>query len=204
MQIKPKTFWLFTKIKFLFTIFLGTKIISLCRLCSICKDPFELSIQITEFESKLALCCAEAFNFSVDELNKCRRKQFKMLKSNLTIFDSNGGEATVHDQITIATLKTIQIQWMLRETNHWILTHFMKHLNDEDRIVDGTVSANDVAKLEQLYFEMKIITWPDCLYKCGKMRIMTHSVISIITSTYLYWVCLIYTISIWNRFKVWS
>lgn len=45
---------------------------------------------------------------------------------------------------------------------------FMQHLNDEDRIVDGTVSASGVAKLHQLYPELKTFTWTDCLYKCEK------------------------------------
>lgn len=40
------------------------------------------------------------------------------------------------------------------------------HLNNEDRINDGIVSASGVVKSQQLYSEMKTFTWTDCLYKC--------------------------------------
>lgn len=42
----------------------------------------------------------------------------------------------------------------------------LDHLNDEDRIVDGTVSASGVLKLEKLYPIMKTISWTNCFYKC--------------------------------------
>lgn len=45
---------------------------------------------------------------------------------------------------------------------------FLDHLNDEDRIGDGTVSGSGVSKLEKLYPEMKTMSWTNCLYKCEK------------------------------------
>lgn len=56
---------------------------SICRLCANCKDDIELTTQITELESKLALCCGwypteneiqlptKACDNCVDELDKC-------------------------------------------------------------------------------------------------------------------------------------
>lgn len=45
---------------------------------------------------------------------------------------------------------------------------FLKHLNDEDRIVDGTIRAIGVLKLQKLYPAMKTLSWTDCLYNCEK------------------------------------
>lgn len=60
------------------------KMFSICRLCANCKDEIELTTQITELESKLALCCGwyphseneirmphKACDNCVDELDKC-------------------------------------------------------------------------------------------------------------------------------------
>lgn len=56
---------------------------SICRLCANCKDEIELTTQITELDSKLALCCGwypteneiqmprKACDNCVDELGKC-------------------------------------------------------------------------------------------------------------------------------------
>lgn len=45
---------------------------------------------------------------------------------------------------------------------------FLDHLNDDDRIADGTVSGSGVSKLEELYPEMRTMSWTNCLYKCEK------------------------------------
>lgn len=191
---------------------------SLCRLCANCKDQFELNTQITELESKLALCCgwypsenqiempAKACNSCVDELNKCwyfarsvQNAEAKLIKllaeqnqlvSNKiteynefraddpdkidpidTDFQLDGGtEAEFNDRISIIAPCTENRSnaTNVEKNQRFDIESFMQHLNDEDRIVDGTVSADGVAKLEQLYPEMKTFTWTDCLYKCEK------------------------------------
>ncbi|XP_055311604.1 zinc finger protein 25-like [Sitodiplosis mosellana] len=45
---------------------------------------------------------------------------------------------------------------------------FVAALPDEDRCSDGTISANGVAKLKELFPNMSTMTWNDCQYKCTK------------------------------------
>lgn len=45
---------------------------------------------------------------------------------------------------------------------------FLAQLDDEDRISDGTISVNGVAKLEKLFPEIINMSWNDCQYKCEK------------------------------------
>lgn len=48
------------------------------------------------------------------------------------------------------------------------LDPFLAQLTDEDRLGDGAISVNGVAKLEQLFPEMKSMSWTECEYKCDK------------------------------------
>lgn len=197
----------------------------LCRLCANCKDQSELNTQITELESKLALCCgwyplenqiqmpAKACNSCVDELNRCwyfarsvQNAELKLIKllaeqnkiatntvteynefateeevkidpidpdsqlDEMKVFDDGGFGSGFNDRNTIIAPSTENHLNFTNVENSQLLDieSVIQQLNEEDRIVDGTVSVNGVAKLERMYPEMKTITWTDCLYKCDE------------------------------------
>lgn len=199
---------------------------SICRLCANSKDEIDLTAQISELESKLALCCGwyptenetklptKVCGTCVDELDKCycfaqsvRDAEIKLKKllaeqnDSITIevtefndliaddtikvdpniyslelkevdssFDNyDASEAIFDDPITDSDTErsnSSKIEKSLPDSDP-----FLDHLNEEDRIVDGTVSTSGVSKLEQLYPEMKTTSWTNCVYKCDKCNL---------------------------------
>lgn len=202
--------------------------ISICRLCANCKEEHEISAQITELESKLALFSGwyptadelklptKVCDNCVFDLDKCitfvekvKDAELKLIKLSMEQNEASAIEHTTYDTVMADEEIKVDPDICSVEINEFDSSFFggmddddgdaeanfedpiidsgpecsnstkveknvpeadpiLDHLNDEERIVDGTVSASGVLKLEKLYPIMKTITWTNCFYKCEK------------------------------------
>lgn len=206
------------------------KMFSLCRLCARCKDDTELTVPISEIQSKLSLFCGwkpseseaqmppKACTVCVDELDRsldffqtisAGEEQLLKLISEQKEAESNDLVPQVeeimldviklepeavdeictqehgnsHENVAMngpdqVSEKEHSIKALQNETTTDISTkkvpncssseRFLKELNDDDCLADGTITAAGVAKLEKIIPSIKTISWSSCQFECKR------------------------------------
>lgn len=111
---------------------------------------------------------------SIESINTIKLEPFGIVDldniNENTLLDDVKSEISDSIEDEIQEIQNDESEKWLQVTNTHTHDQILSQLDQTDLLADGTISVNGVKKLEQMFPEIKSITWSDCHYKCGKCK----------------------------------
>lgn len=150
------------------------------RVCRVCVDELERSWRFAEqihlAEKKLQLHWIELNQPTMDEpepiveINEIEQEEDEQFSDmEVTAFSPPSIESSsesVHSQKTTKKRKKSPKKTVAKTKKN--PDSFLSKLTNEGRLANGQISEHGVAKLFELFPEMKTMTWDDCQFICKK------------------------------------